>query len=215
LNVLRADEMFTSGTIMEHIRTSIQNARLCIADLSNANANVMYELGLAHSLGKPTVLMTNDFKSITFDLRANRFIVYSTHSPQELADALNRLKKAIESVLIIERLYEGRNLIELKRYRSGVAELGMALEAGLRALVNAITDNYKISLNQQGRSISSLLHILLKENRINPNDGDDLTKCTRIRNKAVHELREPTEDDARFMLETVTRFVSEYFGNLQ
>ena len=42
------------------------------------NANVFYELGLAHGLGIPTVLLTQDIDEVPFDLRAYRIRQYGT-----------------------------------------------------------------------------------------------------------------------------------------
>ena len=76
LKVLRADEIYSPGSIPEQIRAAIQQARLCIADVSDRNPNVLYEVGIAHTLGKPTILLTMDTKDIPFDLRTIRFIIY-------------------------------------------------------------------------------------------------------------------------------------------
>ena len=57
LTALRADEMVGTGFILEQIRTAIQQSRICIADLTGSNANVLYEVGYAQALGKPLVLI--------------------------------------------------------------------------------------------------------------------------------------------------------------
>jgi hypothetical protein len=52
---------------------------LIVADLTNGNENVFYEVGVAHALNKPTILMTQQLDELPFDLRAYRTIGYSTH----------------------------------------------------------------------------------------------------------------------------------------
>jgi hypothetical protein len=76
LEPLRADQIFSSGAIMEQIRSAIQQSRICVADLTGRNPNVLYELGIAQTLGKPTVLLTQDMSDVPFDLRNLRVLVY-------------------------------------------------------------------------------------------------------------------------------------------
>jgi hypothetical protein len=42
---VRADELFTTGSVVEQIWEQIEKAKLLLADLSGKNANVFYELG--------------------------------------------------------------------------------------------------------------------------------------------------------------------------
>jgi len=53
----RADDYKTSRAIIQDIWKAICEARIIIADLTNLNPNVMYELGIAHTVGKETILI--------------------------------------------------------------------------------------------------------------------------------------------------------------
>ena len=53
----RADEILGTGSITEEIFRNIFNADVLLVDLSGKNANVFYELGVAHAIGKPVVLI--------------------------------------------------------------------------------------------------------------------------------------------------------------
>jgi hypothetical protein len=55
LEPIRADELFTTGSVVEQIWEQIEKAKVLLADLSGKNANVFYELGLAHAARKPVV----------------------------------------------------------------------------------------------------------------------------------------------------------------
>ena len=46
LSAVRADEIPATGFVMEQIRAAIQQSRLCIADITDRNTNVLYELDL-------------------------------------------------------------------------------------------------------------------------------------------------------------------------
>ncbi len=75
LQCLRADDL-TGQNIIEDIWIGINQASVVIADVTNTNPNVMYELGIAHTIGKPSVLITQDINTIPFDFRHLRHIQY-------------------------------------------------------------------------------------------------------------------------------------------
>ncbi len=72
----RADDIYASSRIMEDVWDGINAADFIIADLSGRNANVFYELGLAHAVGKPVVLVAEDSRDVPFDLQGVRTIIY-------------------------------------------------------------------------------------------------------------------------------------------
>ena len=78
--------------IMSDIIAPIYNSDIVIADLSNLNPNVMYELGIAHSFNKKTIIITkDDLSSLPFDLKQYRAKNYSVHFKKfaELIEYLN------------------------------------------------------------------------------------------------------------------------------
>jgi Restriction endonuclease len=74
----RADEIQHTGGILEKIYDSIRDASIIIAEVSFPNPNVFYEIGFAHALGKPVVLLTRDISNSPFDLRGYNHIVYKS-----------------------------------------------------------------------------------------------------------------------------------------
>ena len=72
----RADDLSRPGTIVQDIWTYTKDSRIVLADLTDRNPNVFYELGLAHALAKPAILITNSMTDVPFDLRALRVIEY-------------------------------------------------------------------------------------------------------------------------------------------
>jgi hypothetical protein len=85
LKVQRADESFTPNLIMKDIWNSICTARLIIADCTDKNPNVFYEIGLAHAVGKPIILVTQNSDHVPFDLAHIRYIPYS-YSPRGMKE---------------------------------------------------------------------------------------------------------------------------------
>jgi hypothetical protein len=76
LTIQRADDMAGSRDIMQDIWRGICNSRLVIADCTGRNPNVFYEIGIAHCVGTPVLLITQRDEDIPFDLRSIRYISY-------------------------------------------------------------------------------------------------------------------------------------------
>jgi len=72
----RADDFYRVGTIINDIWTLTGEAKMILADLTGKNPNVLYELGLAHALAKPAILISQTMEDIPFDLRSLRIITY-------------------------------------------------------------------------------------------------------------------------------------------
>lgn len=82
LKAIRADdEIFGTGKIMEQIWNGINSANVLIAELTSRNANVFYELGIAHTLKKPVVLVSSNENDVPFDLHHIRVIYYDMTDP--------------------------------------------------------------------------------------------------------------------------------------
>jgi hypothetical protein len=82
LSPVRADaEIFGSGKIMDQVWRGIREAKVLVAELTTRNANVYYELGLAHAQGKPVVLIAAEGEDVPFDVHHIRVIYYNINDP--------------------------------------------------------------------------------------------------------------------------------------
>ena len=90
LLAVRADaDIFGVGKIIDQIWTGINAAKVLVAELTTRNPNVFYELGLAHALNKPVVLISSNEPDVPFDLKHIRVIYYDVSDPfwgQKLID---------------------------------------------------------------------------------------------------------------------------------
>lgn len=77
----RADDLFRPSTIVNDIWHYTKKSKIILADLSHKNPNVFYELGLAHALAKPAILVAESMDDVPFDLRALRVLVYDKNVP--------------------------------------------------------------------------------------------------------------------------------------
>ena len=95
--VVRADDIDSQQNILKDIVTAIAESDVVVADLTGANPNVYYELGLAHALQKQVVLLSQDVQKAPFDLRSYRIIEYGDRFDQ-FQGALERLRKLAHDI---------------------------------------------------------------------------------------------------------------------
>ncbi|MBN1651862.1 MAG: hypothetical protein JW857_11075 [Bacteroidales bacterium] len=77
--VNHAAEINEIKPITDQILNCIKNADMILCDLTNKNPNVMYELGIAHAIGKPVLLLAQNTKDISFDIAHIRIVFYNTN----------------------------------------------------------------------------------------------------------------------------------------
>ena len=92
----RSDDEYKEGNIMKYTIELILKAQIIVAVLDGRNPNVYYEVGIAHSVGKPVILIAKEQEKIIipFDLRQHRFIFYNSLNDlqEKLTDALNYIR---------------------------------------------------------------------------------------------------------------------------
>ena len=95
---VRADDIYNNGLIVEDIARSIRESALVIADITPDNPNVYYEVGYAHGLGKPTILLAERRReALPFDVSGFRTIFYeNTIGGKALVE--ERLRKHIANL---------------------------------------------------------------------------------------------------------------------
>lgn len=100
---IRADDMFsTKNDVLDDIWQGINEAELIIADVSTKNANVFYELGIAHTLGKDIILLhQRDHDEIPFDISTRRYIDYGT-LPSQFEKFKSDLEQKIKDFFAIK-----------------------------------------------------------------------------------------------------------------
>ena len=62
--------------MLEDIIEGLVESEVIVAEITPANPNVFYELGYAHALGKPTILLAERGRELPFDIRGYRCIFY-------------------------------------------------------------------------------------------------------------------------------------------
>lgn len=98
LRCYRSDEIYKPEPIIETILRGIAISQFIIADVTNRNPNVFYELGIAHTVKDNCIILTQSMDDVPFDLRHLHCIVYenSLSGAEELKD---NLKMAVHTIL--------------------------------------------------------------------------------------------------------------------
>jgi hypothetical protein len=76
MRCLRADDIWVNDHIMDDVINLLWRARVVIADLTGKNPNVFYETGIAHTLGRDVIQITQSMDDVPFDLRSIRTVTY-------------------------------------------------------------------------------------------------------------------------------------------
>ncbi len=95
MDCVRVDDIWENNSIMQDIASLICRAQVVVADLTGKNPNVFYETGIAHTLGREVILITQNPEDVPFDLRHLRNIKYLANEQglMELkANVIKRLK---------------------------------------------------------------------------------------------------------------------------
>lgn len=98
LRCRRADDIWENAAIIQDVVALIDRSRVVICDCSGRNPNVFYEAGIAHTLGREVILVTQSEHDIPFDLRHLRYIRY--HNNGEGRAALSQaLQNRMQTLL--------------------------------------------------------------------------------------------------------------------
>ena len=96
---VRGDDVFTPTDILVDIWQSINGADFVIADITGRNPNVLYELGIAHTLAKPVLIISRNAADIPIDLSTRRVILYGQSEGDWREDLGIKASKAIKEIL--------------------------------------------------------------------------------------------------------------------
>lgn len=127
------EELFDQG-MLEKIYSEIQSCDFIIADVSNRNPNVFYELGYAHALDKLCLLITQEAENIPFDLKHKRHLVYGnsiTYLKEQLEKNIRWAKEELIRIRNIPFEIEFKaigNLTTTEEYAEAEVEFTLDIE---------------------------------------------------------------------------------------
>jgi uncharacterized protein YoxC len=96
-DAIRADEIAEPGIISTQILERIVNDPLVIADLSEKNPNVYYELAVRHATRKPIIQLIQKGELLPFDVAGTRTIAFDHKDLDSVDDVKKQLARFIEN----------------------------------------------------------------------------------------------------------------------
>jgi hypothetical protein len=101
ISVIRLDEIRAAGSITEDLARQIRESTVCIADVTGASPNVMWEAGYAAALGKPLIVINQKGGALPFDIKDVRTVLYDRQalSKSLRADLGAALKATLEKYI--------------------------------------------------------------------------------------------------------------------
>lgn len=190
-----AGEEGNQQNILKDIIQPIFEADIVIADLTGTNANVMYELGLAHAFNKKTIVITKDFMSaLPFDLKQYRAKDYSTHF-KKFAELVEYLKvnlggaingdvsysNPVKDFLTLEKI-EGKNWFDEKpliTLEDNTEKGFLDFLADIEENTNNLTKNIEEMTNDMADMSDGVVKSTSEIERVNKNGGSGTANFVR------------------------------------
>lgn len=76
LTCLKADDIWENSTFIQDVFDLIFTSQVVVADFTGKNPNVFYEVGIAHTLGKTVIPITQNIEDVPSDLGHHRALKY-------------------------------------------------------------------------------------------------------------------------------------------
>jgi hypothetical protein len=176
IRVERGDSNVLTKELMRKISDQISTASFLIADITGSNANVFFELGIAHATGKPVIYLTQDIPNdAPVDIRQFEFIHYELGRHEDfLAKLDNAVRNVLGSSLDIVHMYEmARDLLRQFNAESGFSHDQAAREEFHARVVRAAEIQGAPQLDDTVRLARFLLPRILQ-------DATDLNVMRRV-----------------------------------
>lgn len=105
-DIVRGDHRSEANQIDIDVIKSVQDAEICVADISRDNVNVFYEVGRRDETGKPLILLrAKNAGQMPVDLGTRRYIEYDLDSRRGIGDARQQLRNFVQP--LVDAQFEG------------------------------------------------------------------------------------------------------------
>jgi len=168
IKCIRGDEIYSKQRIMDDIWQNIRSCRFVIAELTGKNPNVLYEIGLAHAIGKPVIILTRNAEDVPFDLKDLRYLYYDINDPFWGENLKIGLKSMIQKIIDspeIDVYLEGIKNINKLDFPKIETIKEDKITKGIKPTIN-ISGNWTGSWQYNGSEHNIILNINQKENSL-------------------------------------------------
>lgn len=199
----RADSLSRPSTIISDIWEFTKNAKILLADLTDTNPNVMYELGLAHAIAKPTILISEKIDSVPFDLRSLRVLTFDKNETNWDENLKEKIIKSISETLdspidaVLPTFLNTRpNIPEVSEFSTDLLEIKQLLNKYINDNNDSISSRIDLDRKQKSRVLSTqeFYEAVLKAKELYYHDGYEVTDIKQylVEHYGIHHL---TADD--------------------
>ncbi|MBB5508733.1 nucleoside 2-deoxyribosyltransferase [Paraburkholderia atlantica] len=168
MTAYRVDQDSSATVLVEAIEKNIKRAAVCLADITEDNPNVWYELGFAYAAGRPVVMACSDErqkagKRFPFDIQHRAIVTYKTESPRDFQafndNLTNKLKAMLEQGEVLEEMAEQASVASVDGLSShelnvlAVAASSVLQDDGATSLWTVRSDCERAGLNNLGFNV--------------------------------------------------------------
>lgn len=180
----RGDSIEQSGQITSQVIDKLLNVDLVVADLTDQNANVFYELAVRHAIRKPFVQLMADGQRLPFDIQNLRTIFF-THTD---LDSVHEAKQALAAMA--RSLEEGGRVETPMTYTLDLQSLRQSEDSEARGIADiidelaslkrAVTEPKLLTRKPSGdlAALQRFVGVLAQSGRLRPEDGEYLVSNT-------------------------------------
>lgn len=172
---IRADELAQSGRIDTQVIDLVIKSDLVIADLSDHNPNVFYELAVRHAFQKPVILIIEEGQNIPFDVKTHRTIYYNLQNVPQFEDAKKQLIEQIKAI-------NEQNFITYSPIKEVLSTENYSNDNMYKEILSIVSNN------------SHILYELLNTNKQNLNNNAKMTDELSISiHKDINRIKQDIE----------------------
>lgn len=149
---LRLDDVRVAGRITDRLIAELRSASICVADVSGLNPNVMWEAGFVSALSIPTIFLSQDIRSLPFDIKDMQCISYSR---ERLGSTLrDPLALALADTIEAQAAGGQKSIRAPDLFKDQIAE--MASELGqLKAMVSEVVGAWRAATPESTGNVRS------------------------------------------------------------
>ncbi|RKF06475.1 hypothetical protein DEM25_012840 [Oceaniradius stylonematis] len=130
---------------IEEIEQQIQDAEICLAEITENNANVWYELGFAVAAGKSVVMIcSNDRERFPFDVQHRKITRYSCESPSDFKKLRETITERLKHVSQRNEVTKKLKIESTTKPRAGLADHEIAALITIGSEVNGTSDGLSV-----------------------------------------------------------------------
>jgi tetratricopeptide (TPR) repeat protein len=151
----RADEGFYSGNIDQIMYKRLASSRICLADVTFQNVNVLLEIGTRYKANESgTLIVRQDAKSIPFDMSHMRVFSYDASDVPAARDTIARLLDESARAAVVDSPVRAAIAATPVPSSSAVPGAPAAIAAGSEAVVTALMHEAELALARGAENVA-------------------------------------------------------------